>query len=207
MLTFKEHKIEVIRGLLEPGHLDSVQRIVRGMIAAYVRTPPDFFGPDAQVPLRYPLNRLHATEAIMHAITPRLREIVGADILPTYSFPTIYLPGAELVRHTDRPACEVTCTLTLINEPNTPWPICIEDGEGVAHSLELNPGDMAVYDGINFPHWRAPQSAGHFNVSVFYHYVVRGGPFEANHQNELRRYPALLDLYESPSLRSLFPKA
>ncbi|HWA00811.1 MAG TPA: hypothetical protein VG841_10920 [Caulobacterales bacterium] len=205
MLTFKHNKIEVLRGVIDPVALDAVQRLVRLTLSGYADDPPGFFRSDPQVKLRYPLARMHLTEAIMYALTPKIREIVGAEVLPTYSFPVINFPGAELERHTDRPACEVTCTLTLINEPETIWPIFIEEAPGKVHRLDLNPGDVAAYDGIAYPHWREAQPEGHYNVSVFYHYVLVGGPFEDWHRKELRQHMKLSELYEPKRLSQLFP--
>jgi hypothetical protein len=174
--------------------------MLRHTIGVYAREKPPFFKPDGQVEQRLFLSRLHITETILHELAPLLSQRIGAELLPTYSYPVVYLPGAELKRHTDRPACEVTCTLTLINEPGDIWPIYIEENPAAVHRLELKPGDVAIYDGINYPHWREPQPEGHFNVSVFLHYVVAGGPFAHAHETDLRQIPHLRELYEAQPL-------
>ena len=206
MLTFKENRIQVVRNLLDPVALHAVQLLIRQTIAELVKNPPDYFKPDTQLPLRYPLGRNFVTEAIMYAAAPVVSEIVGTKVLPTYCFPVINFPGAELVRHTDRPACEVTATLTLVNEPDTIWPIFLEERPGTIHRVDLNPGDMVLYDGIQYPHWRAPQPPHHFNVSVFYHFVVANGPFAGWHERELRQRKDMLDLYEPAPFAKLFPE-
>ena len=38
---------------------------------------------------------------------------VGKKLLPTYTYARIYRPGEVLKRHKDRPACEISATLTL----------------------------------------------------------------------------------------------
>jgi hypothetical protein len=205
MPTFKDKKLEVVRGVVEPVLLDTVQRMVRQTLWEYAQYPPHFFRSDGQVALRNYLGRLNITEALMYALTPRVAEIVGANLVPTYSYPVINFPGAELKRHTDRPACEVTATLTILNEPDEIWPIFVEEG-GTAHQIDLSPGDLALYDGISYPHWRAPQAEGHYNVSAFFHYVEVGGPFEEWHRNELKAHPQLMALYEPLPLSTLFPK-
>lgn len=205
MLTFKENKIQIVRGLLEPLFLDTVQRLMMQIVSDQVKNPPAHFRPDPQCEKRYPLGRHFITEALLHATTPMVSKIAGMDLLPTYAFPVINFPGAELVRHTDRPACEVTATLTVVNEPNTIWPIFVEDAEKTTHRFDLSPGDFLIYDGINFPHWREPQDPGHFNISVFFHFVAIGGPYEAWHDRECKQYENLAKLYRPPTLVALFP--
>jgi hypothetical protein len=206
MLTFKDNKIEVVRAAVEPQMLGVAQRMVRQVLWKLARSPAPHFKSDGQVALRNYIGRLSVTEALMYALTPRISSIVGAELVPTYSYPVINFPGAELTRHTDRPACEVTATLTILNEPEEIWPIFVEEN-GIAHQIDLNAGDLAIYDGISHPHWREPQAEGHYNISVFYHYVVVGGPFEEWHKRELTAHPELMALYAPDPLRTLFPKA
>lgn len=205
MPTFKENKLEVVRGAVEPMLLSIVQRMVRQVLWKLAQNPAPHFKPDGQVALRNYIGRLSVTEALMYALTPRIASIVGAELVPTYSYPVINFPGAELTRHTDRPACEVTATLTILNEPDEVWPIFVEEN-GVAHQIDLNAGDLAIYDGMAHPHWREPQVEGHYNISVFYHYVLVGGPFEGWHTRELLAHSELRALYEPAPLRKLFPR-
>ncbi len=205
MLTFRANKLEVVRGAVEPVMLGVMQRMVRQVLWKFAKHPAPHFKSDGQVTLRNYIGRLSITEALMYALTPRISAIVGAELVPTYSYPVINFPGAELTRHTDRPACEVTVTLTILNEPEEIWPIFVEEN-GVAHQIDLNAGDIAIYDGMSHPHWREPQTKGHYNISVFFHYVAVGGPFEDWHKRELRAHPELMALYDPEPLHTLFPR-
>ena len=206
MLTYKENKIEIVRGVLDSLFLESVQRQLLFTVAAYVRSPPDFFKTDTQCPQRYYLGRQVVTESIMCSLTPMMSRMVGQEVVPTYSYPVIYFPGATLKRHKDRLACEVTATLTIVNQPDTVWPIYVEDDSQRTHRVDLNPGDLVVYDGIQFPHWREPQDPGHFNISVFYHFVTVGGPYEEWHQKHMIEDPSVPNLYTPVRLAALFPE-
>lgn len=205
MPTFKDNRLEVVRDAVEPMLLGVMQRVVRQVLWRLAKYPAPHFKSDGQVALRNYIGRLSITEALMYVLTPRISSIVGAELLPTYSYPVINFPGAELTRHTDRPACEVTVTMTILNEPDQVWPIFVE-ADGVPHQIDLNAGDIAIYDGMAHPHWREPQAEGHYNISVFYHYVVVGGAFEEWHKRELRAHPEFMALYEPEALRTLFPR-
>jgi hypothetical protein len=202
-LTYKQNRIEIVRNLVDGVFLDTVQRLTRQTLVHCVTTRPVYFRPD-HVEKRHPLGRLLFTEAIMCAITQKISEMAGVPVLPTFSYPVIYFPGAELPRHTDRDACEITGTLTIINEPNTTWPIYIEDALGVQHHIDLNAGDLVIYDGVNFAHWRKPQPQDHFNVSVFYGWVVKGGRCAEWHERELTGHPVMPNLFDDVEVSSLF---
>ena len=97
-----------------------------------------------------------------------VEDVFGGPLLPTYTYARQYTNGATLAVHTDRPACEVSVTLNLSSDVS--WPIFM-DGTPV----EMNPGDAAVYLGIEVPHWRNA-FPGTECVQVFMHYVDLNGP-------------------------------
>jgi hypothetical protein len=100
---------------------------------------------------------------------PRVSEIIGEEVLPTYSYARVYSEtGVELKRHRDRPACEVSLTVNLAK--SEPWPICIQRPDGEEICLEQNPGDAMLYLGCIADHWRGPYTGNH-HVQVFMHYV------------------------------------
>ena len=64
--------------------------------------------------------------------------------------------GHVLERHKDRLSCEVSTTLNLGGDP---WPIYLEPSgrEGMKGlRVDLNPGDMLIYRGMDLEHWREP---------------------------------------------------
>jgi len=104
---------------------------------------------------------------------------VGKRLLPTYTYARIYRPGEILKKHTDRPACEISTTLTLGYEGPTCWPIIFDEKKCIPVLLE--PGEMAVYKGCDVVHWRT-EFKGKWHVQVFFHYVDADGP----HKNEYK---------------------
>jgi Rps23 Pro-64 3,4-dihydroxylase Tpa1-like proline 4-hydroxylase len=84
----------------------------------------------------------------------------------------VYKNGSELLRHTDRDACEISLTLHLHGDST--WPIWIETPNGEQRSVDLNPGDAMIYLGRTAPHWR-DRYEGEYYTQVFLHYVRSRG--------------------------------
>ena len=115
-------------------------------------------------------------ESLLEALLPRLEIETGIALYPTYAYFRVYKHGDVLKRHTDRPACEVSVSLSLGYTGNESWPIWIEQA-GDGKSVALEPGDALVYKGVQLPHWRDSFS-GERAAQVFMHYVDRDGPFQ-----------------------------
>ena len=88
-------------------------------------------------------------------------------LLPTYSFWRMYTKFADLKKHSDRPACEISVTVN-IGIDGTQWPIFIE-GE----PIDLSEGDAVIYLGQDLKHWRE-EFAGDWYAQCFLHYVDKG---------------------------------
>lgn len=114
-------------------------------------------------------------EALLAQACPAVEAATGLSLYPTYSYLRMYCEGSTLARHTDRPSCEISVTLTLGGQAPEPWPIWME-AEGAARPVTLPPGDALVYRGALVPHWRE-RFSGLFWVQVFLHYVRRDGDF------------------------------
>ena len=108
----------------------------------------------------------------LHAIMERN---TGLELDPTYSYYRVYRPGDELRPHTDRPSCEISCTMHIgNNNDKIKWPIFMNGG-----SIEQSPGDIVIYKGIDLEHWREPldcDDPDFFQVQGFFHFVNKNGP-------------------------------
>lgn len=131
---------------------------------------------DKQVERAYFAYGLPATEALLTMVMPTVERETGIELLPTYSYARIYLPGASLKKHTDRAECEVSTTVTLAQRTEKPWPIYLESRDRRTIEVTLAPGDMLIYAGTEMPHWREP-SDDQWQLQVFLHYVRKHGPF------------------------------
>ena len=112
---------------------------------------------------------------------PVMEKKTGLKLNPTYSYARIYKTGDVLHRHKDRFSCEISTTLNLGGDP---WPIYLEpkknvgipDGKKITVSsqnkgvrVNLKPGDMLVYRGMELEHWRE-EFQGNDCCQVFLHY-------------------------------------
>lgn len=117
--------------------------------------------------------------ALMCEKTAHMNKLAKEKLLPTYAYARVYKKGAELKKHTDRPACEVSVTLHLGSD-GTSWPICFTKPDGSIVSKDLKPGEAVIYLGCVSEHWRENVFTGQEYGQVFLHYVRSEGNY-ANH--------------------------
>ena len=129
---------------------------------------PDFCCPSS--PAVY--NLLPCVKLLVKKV-PLVSELLGEDVLPTYTYGRIYPKGEILKRHRDRAACEISLTVNL-QKDKTDWPIWIQKPNGDEISLNLNSGDAMMYFGCDADHWRE-EFQGQSYVQVFLHYVRANG--------------------------------
>lgn len=120
-----------------------------------------------------------AMEAMLSQLHGLMESVTNLELLPTYSFYRVYRPGDILFVHTDRPSCEISCTVCFgfkYDDENYRWPIYME---GTA--IEQDPGDLAVYRGCDIEHWRNEFIGNSYNdnwhIQGFFHYVDKNGPY------------------------------
>ena len=130
---------------------------------------------DTQVEKAFSAAAPPVTETLLDVMTPILSKTINCELYPTYSYLRIYVKGADLEKHQDRPSCEVSATVPLSYDAPYIWPIYIETGAKVT-AIELEPGDALIYKGIEVPHWREAFE-GERQVQVFLHYVKTNGKY------------------------------
>lgn len=102
---------------------------------------------------------------------PVIEIMTGKKLMPTYSYFRLYMTGSELVKHIDRPSCEISSTLCLGYDSDYNWPMFVE-----GKPIHLNPGDMIIYRGCELEHWREPFK-GKNHAQVFLHYNEVDGKY------------------------------
>jgi hypothetical protein len=120
---------------------------------------------------------------------PEMEFLTGKKLIPNYSYHRLYTTDTELVRHKDRPSCEISTTLCLgydvsnvdLNKyPDFDWPMFVgnKDGEEGTEGIPIHmkPGDMIIYRGCNIEHWREP-FIGMNHAQVFLHYNEYEGKY------------------------------
>jgi hypothetical protein len=128
---------------------------------------------DPQAPNSHAMYNFMPFIKLMVKKIPHVNELLGEDVLPTYTYARVYKNGSILERHRDRPACEISFTLNLAK--NVDWPIYFQRPDDSEASAELNPGDAVLYLGCQAYHWRN-KFEGTEHVQLFLHYVRADGP-------------------------------
>ncbi len=111
-----------------------------------------------------------AFDTLLPLLAKRMAQVVGVDLLPTYSFARTYLEGQELTRHSDRPECQYSVTVHLGSSDDKPWPVELSDLTGAHQVVNLRPGDGLAYLGCELDHWRTPCPSKWYS-QAFLHYV------------------------------------
>jgi len=114
-------------------------------------------------------------EHVLKGVQPRVEELCGLKLYPTYSFFRLYRTGSTLRHHRDRPSCEISVSVNLGPKLETPWPLWVSGPQG-AKAVELAPGDALLYRGVECEHWR-DRFEGEELAQVFLHYVDQDGPY------------------------------
>ena len=140
-----------------------------------------------QIPNTYSHYADIAMETLMLKCQPGMEKATGLKLYPAYTYARIYKKGDELKRHKDRFSCEISTTMNLGGDD---WPIYLSPNENVGKpngknitteskakgiKVDLKPGDMLVYRGIELEHWRE-KFKGKECVQVFLHYNNRKTP-------------------------------
>lgn len=108
-------------------------------------------------------------------IQPLMERAVFKKLYPTYIYSRLYYPGYELCRHTDRPSCEYSVSVTMgMGGRDEPWKLYYEDHDFDTVEFDLPIGNGMVYPGCIAPHWRAPLEKG-WQLQTFFHYIEYKG--------------------------------
>ncbi|HEX6784569.1 MAG TPA: hypothetical protein VF098_07940 [Sphingomicrobium sp.] len=127
-------------------------------------------------------------------LTPRVSQVAGRELTPSYAYFRIYQQGDICRVHSDRPACEHSMSLTLELADNTPWALSLEKrsldqplanidpdfGDEPFSTLAMKAGDAVMYRGVNHRHGRLDPNPNSWSAHMFLHWVDPEGPY-ANH--------------------------
>ena len=113
-------------------------------------------------------------ESLLIYLHPLIQKHSGKELWPTYSYGRIYYNGGAMARHTDRASGEYAVSLCLGKDIK--YPLYFERTPGNIRKYELNPGDLVLYHGIQWPHWREKYK-GKKHIQAFLCYVDKHGPY------------------------------
>ena len=139
---------------------------------------------DDQVPNTFSIYGDVLMETLLSRLLIATEKATKLKLTPNYSYSRVYKNGDILKRHKDRFSCEISTTLFIGGDS---WPIYInpnpkegkdkKQGDKVYYEpskqkgkkVDLKPGDMLVYRGIDLEHYR-DSFEGENCAQVFFHY-------------------------------------
>ena len=130
---------------------------------------------DEQCPLSEAIHGTVTFDKLLEDLLPHFEKHCGKKLYPTYSYARLYKTGEELKVHRDRPACEISATVTL-GFSGKQWAIYMGDQEDKSDGNEILMaiGDAVLYRGMDKHHWRE-KFEGEWQAQVFLHYVDADG--------------------------------
>jgi hypothetical protein len=168
---------QVVRNFLSEADASVVSRYMEyALKGALYTNRGEGTGPSADDPSRYARYADPLMEVMLVDSREAVEEIVGCDLLPTYSYSRVYVEGDELERHVDRPSCEYSVTVNVACD-GEPWPIWMQYGDAEPAKFTLNSGDAVVYKGCDVHHWRNKMEHTRVNAQFMLHYVNKDGPY------------------------------
>jgi hypothetical protein len=129
--------------------------------------------------------------AFLWGLTPRVTQVAGRELIPSYAYFRIYQKGDLCRVHSDRPACEHSLSLTVELGDNIPWALSLEKrrleqplaaidpdfGKQPYSAIAMSAGDAVMYRGVNHRHGRLDPNPNSWSAHMFLHWVDAQGPY------------------------------
>ena len=201
-LPFEKNGYFVIKGLCDPKKLYHDLPKERGTLKWFGKKLSNYKNYGVETQVEGSLSRyLHPQYSKIHNdIRLILEKFIKRKLYNTYYYDRFYFPGQELVRHLDRPACEISVSVHVSSNIKQDWAFYIKTPDGYKDSskkevsyygkevsIVLKPGDGVVYKGCERPHWRN-KMPGFLDTQlhkskleelyyhqIFFHYVLQDG--------------------------------
>ena len=94
-------------------------------------------GANGQIPHTHSVHGDYLMESVFEHTWPKMEELTGVELWPTYTFYRVYKQGDILKHHTDRPACEISVTVHVSTNLEENWPIWIKTPDVFTDSSKM----------------------------------------------------------------------
>ena len=174
--TIVENKLYVVREAVSKEtceHLKVEYLMIKDIVEATTDGPTS----DPIMPGAFAMYSPVCFEAMGVYIKPIMEEVLGLELLQTFSYARVYVKGTNLVRHRDRTSGEWVANVCITRD-DTDWPLYLEM-EGKSHQVLMNQGDICIFRGHKDFHWR-PKYTGELQIQAFVSYVDANGKYAKN---------------------------
>lgn len=86
-----------------------------------------------------------------------------------------YQRGTFLYKHVDRQPHFVSSTICVEHALDSPWPLSVTSLDGQVSQIDLEPGELVLYEGVRLAHGRPYPLNGDFYAGIFVHYYPAAG--------------------------------
>ena len=167
---FRANKYAVLRKVIHPMQTAALRRHFRILY----ESKQIFIDTEQVIGGRYVMTNEGLARFVHHQFASLVSHVTQQQTIATFSNLLVYIPGAVLERHTDRPQCPFNLSLLVDTDPEADmsdsWPIYLEiDGE--AKEIRLEMGDGVLYGGITVPHWRNALPEGNLVTVIAGHFA------------------------------------
>lgn len=91
-----------------------------------------------------------------------------------------YNRGAELIQHFDHiDTHHISCIILVDEDSEEPWPLQIQNNNGVWENIYIKPGQMILYESATCEHGRITPFKGNFFRNFFVHYKLVDFKYES----------------------------
>src|SRR6185369_8332621 len=167
---FRIRKYAVLRNLVHPMQIAALRKHFRNLQAKnylYMDNVQVVGG-------RYTMNNEGAASFIHQQLNTLVSHVTQLVTEATFANVAVYIPGAVLEKHTDRPQCRWNMSLLVDTDPEVSeaesWPVVL-DVDGDINEIRLDMGDGVLYSGTDIPHWRDKLPEGRTVTVISNHFV------------------------------------
>ena len=168
--NFDEMKYARIDGFIDKTTVEIISQYMENTIRRGIRSADKNSEPTLYSYYADPL-----TEVLLVKCKEIVEATIERELLPTYSYSSIYKFGDKFENLRDREACEISVIVNVAYKEEVS-PVYTKYKNRTEQHI-LNPGDALIYMGCDVDCWIEPLVEGQLNVQFMMHYVDKNGPF------------------------------
>ena len=139
--------------------------------------------------------------AALRELRPLAEQFAGVELEPVVAYGVrLYHNGSSVAMHTDVPSSHVIGGILHVERSADaqPWPVVIEAFDGRSHAVELQPGELLLYEAAKCLHGRPRPLSGAWYANLFVHFKPPASRWDVTLPGLVQRLPAPLPILDRP---------
>ena len=136
---------------------------------------------------RYKAHNEPMSRFLHYECLPLIERIVGKSMKPTYTYLSLYVKGADLPPHTDRPDCEYTVSFVVDKPEGSNWNIYVHKPQQEVkyrgryddkppleecENVDCDVGGLMLFQGTDHIHFREELKCEYYNILLLHYCSV-----------------------------------